>query len=130
MKTLFLTKLFCILAGIVVLLFINIQAKAQVNLDFETGNITGWTTANYGWALNVATPTGFPAGGGTRVGKVVGGDDSWGGAGYEKLTQAFTVTSGNKDLTYRFKSYINNTYADLYPGYYHNELPRSKLRGI
>ena len=107
------------IVGIVILLFMMIKTNAQTNLDFETGNLTGWTTANYGWSSNVATPVGFPTGGGTRVGKVVGGDDSWGGAGYEKLTQAFTVTSGNKDLTYRFKSYINNTYADVYPGYYH-----------
>ena len=119
MKLQFYKKSYCILVGIFALLFYNAQVKAQTNLDFETGNLTGWTTANYGWSSNVATPVGFPTGGGTRVGKVVGGDDSWGGGGYEKLTQAFTVTSGNKDLTYRFKSYINNTYADAGSGSYH-----------
>ena len=93
MKDLFTRKLCCIIAGMVTMLFFAIQANAQTNLGFETGNTTGWSSSFGASALN--TPGYFPAGALTKVGQIST-------LATNNLYQAFTVTSGNTALTIRY----------------------------
>ena len=93
MKELFTRKLCFIIAGMVTMLFFAIQANAQTNLGFETGNTTGWSSSFGASALN--TPGYFPAGALTKVGQISSYSTN-------NLYQAFTVTSDNTVLTIRY----------------------------
>lgn len=95
-------------------LFIQ-SVYTQTNLDFETGTMAGWTvfsiSGNSSVAQNVATPVGFPAGGGSRVGYIRalcdGGEGlSWGNV---YMRQSYVVTTCNQILTVRFKSCLGGS---------------------
>ena len=79
------------------MLFLSIQANAQINLGFETapysGTPAGWTSSGVAYAIN--TPGGFPAGALTKVGQIST-------LATNNLYQAFTVTSDNTALTIRY----------------------------